>query len=307
LPPPLDLAKGRLLRAYDFKGIGGIFLDPVSERLHVVDGVNDDVTPRRFLVRRFRLDGAFEAAVSLSRPDEKAPDGVDGFVFGQFPTPYFLHREDERLTLRRIFTATIVDVALTEFPGAVIPRVGLAALGVDGRVLTLAALRYDPEEKDAKTTNERDIVYFRAEPDNAPLVVHTLKDPLLPTRRLAVGPGGVTYLFGASREGRLVARRLDPSLELAEPDFGLTRMPDRVWVAPDGVLWLAYAGNGSEPARLARHAADGRKIDESPVLLESGARFVTIDGLAFPRAGGVLLAGTTLDAALKAGRGIYTF
>ncbi|MEB3328239.1 MAG: hypothetical protein VKQ33_03285 [Candidatus Sericytochromatia bacterium] len=300
-----SLATGSLLRRYDFKGLGGLHYDRAGDVLHVIDAVNDDVTPRRYLLRRFKRDGTFEVAVGLGLEDEQAPDAVDGYAFGAFGTPFYTYREDERLVLRRLYTATPRDAE--DFPSYRTARAGVAALRAEGTVLTMALLRLDAEEKAARTTNKRDIVYVQADPERDPLAVFQVPDPFVPTRRLALAPGGALYLLGATRGGTLGAKRLDATQQLTDVALGLTRMPDLVTFDAAGRLWLAYNSTGAEPATVAVHDPTGALLRSQPVTLADGARVYDVRGLVFDRAGVPLLAGSAIYADLRRVHGIFEF
>jgi hypothetical protein len=300
-----DLGAGALLRRYDFKGIGGLHYDRAGDALHVIDAVNDDVTPRRYMLRRFKRDGSFEVAVGLALEDEEAPDAVEGYAFGAFGTPFYTYREDERLVLRRLYTATPRDAV--DFPSYQTPRAGLAALRAEGTVLTLAAVRLDVDEKAAKTTNKRTITYTQADPERDPLAIFQLPDPFVPTRRMAIGPGGALYLLGATQGGALAAKRVDATQQLTDVPLGLTRMPDLVTFDPAGRLWLAYNSTGADPATVAVHAPDGTLVRSQPVVLADGARVYEVRGLDFDRAGTPLVGGSAIYPDLRTVHGIFEF
>jgi hypothetical protein len=299
------LADGKTLRRYDFKGIGGLYVDPSGGALHVLDAVNEDVTPRRYMLRRFKRDGTFEVAVGLGLEEEQAPDAVDGYAFGAFGTPFYTHRDDERLVLRRLYTATPRDAV--DFPGYQTPRAGLAALRAEGTVVTLATLRLDPEEKLAKTTNKRFITYVQADPEREPTAIFQVPDPLVPTRRMALGPGGALYLLGTTASGSLGCKRLEPTQQLSDVALGLTRMPDLVTVDPAGRLWLVYNSTGAEPATVAVHEPGGALLRSQPVTLADGGRVFEVRGLAFDRAGVPLVGGRAMYSDLSTVHGIFEF
>ncbi|MEB3220814.1 MAG: hypothetical protein VKS61_01930 [Candidatus Sericytochromatia bacterium] len=300
-----SLAAGSLLRRYDFKGIGGLHYDRAGDTLHVIDAVNDDITPRRYLLRRFKRDGSFEVAVGLALEGEKAPDAVEGLAFGAFGQPLYTYREDERLVLRRLYTATPRDAE--DFPSYRTARAGLAALRVEGTVVTLGALRLDVEEKTAKTTKKRDIVYVQADPERDPTAIFQVPDPFGPTHRMAIGPGGVMYLMGATPDGQLGVKRLDASQQLRDVALPLTRLPDVVTFDEAGRLWLAYNSDGTEPATIAVHEASGALVRSQPVTLADGGRVYDVRGLAFDRSGTPLLGGSAIYEGSRTVHGIFEF
>jgi hypothetical protein len=301
----MALGAGQILRRYAFKGLGGLHVDPASNGLYILDAASDDVTPRRFVLRRFQRDGTFEVAVALGLEGEKAPDAVDGMAFGAYGTPFYLYRDDERLVLRRLYTATPRDVA--GFPSYLTPRAGLAALGGQGRVLTLGVLRLDPEEKTIKTRKKREVVFVQADPEGDPVAIFNVPDPFEPTVRMAVGPGGVLHLFGADQAGRLGCKRLGADQALTDLPLGLARMPDTVAFDPQGRLWLAYNSLGSEPASLDIHDGTGARLGRFPVRLDDGARVFQVAGLAFDRAGVPLVAGRAMYDDLRTVEGVFEF
>jgi hypothetical protein len=300
-----DLTRGKLLRAYDFKGIGGLKVEPGTQELHVIDASSDDVTPRRYLLRRFERDGRFLAAVRLSVEDEKEPDAVDGYVFGAFGAPFYTYREAERFVLRRLYTATPRDAV--QFPGHAIERAGLAALGADGAVITLAALRLDPEEKTARTTRSRRISYTRAEPDRDPIAIFGLDDPFAPTVRMAMGPEGRLWLFGNTPDGRLGVKLLEANQALTDLPVALPKHPDRVAFDAKGRCWMAFGTTGDVPASVEVRAPGGELLGRQAVTLADGAKVFEIEGLAFDAVGTPLIAGRAIDRNLVVQRGIFEF
>jgi hypothetical protein len=183
----------------------------------------------------------------------------------------------------------------------------MAALRVDGTVVTLATLRLDPDEKAAKTTNMRFVTYVQGDPERDPGAVFQVADPFVPTRRMALGPDGRLYLFGATTGGQLGVKRLDAAQQLVDLPIALSRMPDLVTFDPAGRLWLAYNTTGSEPATVAVHDPSGALVGTLPVTLADGAKVFQVRGLAFDRAGIPLIGGSAITSDLRTVHGIFEF
>lgn len=298
------LANGKLLRTYDFQGIGGLHFDRGRNQIVVIDAQDDDETPRKYLMRRFERSGAFDAAIPLNMADEDPPEAVDGFAFDLAGVPVFTYRDEEEVSLRRLYTAT-VQIA-QRLPIVSFERAGLAAVGTDGDVITFGAVRYDPDALKGDT-RERTIQYARAEEDKDAEGLFRIPDPFEPTVRMAVGPGGVLYLMGPTKAGTLELKALTKDQQLTTLPVPLARIPDHLWVDPAGDLYLASESTGNEPARIRRIKPDGTLVGEVEVVLADGRKVFAIDGLTWDLQGKPLLAGTAIAADLRTQTGIFTF
>ncbi len=299
----LDLTKGKLLRKYDFNNIGGLHFDVGRNQIYVIDATDDDATDRRYLLRRFNRDGTFEAAVDLHKASEEAPEAVDGLAFDLAGVPAFTYLEDEDFSLRRLYTATVLDA--TRLPSTGLERAGLAALGADGDVFTLGVIRLDPDALEGDT-RDREILYIRAEEDEPPEANFRIRDPFEPTKHMALAPGGVLYLVGSTTT-TLGVKRLTKDQQLADLPIPLPRIPDHVWTDPAGNLLLVTESTGAEPAKLRRYAPSGEAAGETDLTLASGEKIFSVDGLTFDAENRVILAGSAIAADLQTTTGIFTF
>jgi hypothetical protein len=300
----LDLTRGKLLRTYDLKGVGGLYYDLGRDQIAVIDARDDDETPRHYLLRRFNRDGSFDVAIDLNRPDEEAPEAVDGFAFDLAGVPAFTYLEDETFSLRRLYTATVLDA--TRLPATTLERAGLSALGADGDVFTLGVIRLDPDAGKGDT-KVRDILYVRAEEDEAPEALFRIPDPFAPTTRMAMGPGGVLYLAGPTPAGSLAIKRLTKDQKLEDVPIPLPRIPEHMWMGPAGNLYLVTETTGNEPATVRAYTPSGQLVGESAVTLADGQKVYAVDGLTFDREGKPLLAGSAIAADLKITTGLFAF
>lgn len=300
-----DLTRGRMLRRYTFKGIGGLFYDLAQDQLHVIDAVNDDVTPRRYLVRRFSRDGTFDSAVRLNKEDEDAPDAVDGYAFDDAGVPIYTYREDETFIVRRLYTATVTDA--TTFPSNRLERAGVAAMAATGGIVTMGVMRLDPEEKDAKTTKVREILYVRTDLNGDSEALFRFVDPFEPTVRMAASLEGQLYLFGPRPDGVLGVKRVNKDETKVDLPIPLKAIPEHVWLDPQGNLLLADQTTGKEAVTIRRFSPTGELLSQTPVTLADGQKLYDLDGLTFDVKGHPIVAGTAIDADLKETAGLFVF
>ena len=62
----------------------------------MVDAVNDDQTPRRYLVRKFSQNGTFQASYKLAPTGKLDPRVVDGMAFDRRGTPFFTYSDFDK-------------------------------------------------------------------------------------------------------------------------------------------------------------------------------------------------------------------
>lgn len=278
-PKPSARVSVRLLREYDFKGVVAMAVDPYQRQIHVVDGLDGSAVAARYGLKRFSRDGRFLAGVDLHREGERAPDAVNGYVVDRSGLPHFLYQDDEAITLRRLYTATVLD--RTDFPVYQVPRAGLAALRADGDVLTLGALSLDPEEKALKTRNKREIWLAQAEPGETPLTLVKVEDPFTVVTRMAAGPGGTLYVAGALPGGKKEVQRLDAGGQWTALPGTEGQSPDRMVVSPGGTLWCFYFSTGNAAARWVQYGADGLATAEGELKTPDGEPVLRLSSVAF--------------------------
>ena len=301
-----DLTAGKVLRKYDFQGLAGLHYDFSRDQLWVVDAVNDKLTPPRYLARRFGRDGTFDATIDLNKVGEQAPEAVDGFAFDLSGVPAFTFRDrNDRFNLRRIYTATVEDA--TRLPSSSVERGGIAALAADGNVFTLGTLSLDPDVVSEFDTKDREILYSRGAEELDPEAIFRIKDPLAPTSRMAMAPGGELYLFGPVPGGALGVKRLDKTQALVDLPISLARIPDRVWIAPNGDLLLSEDSTGSTPAKIRQFTSAGTLVGETEVRLADGQMVFRVSGLTFDARGKVVIAGIAIAPDLVTTTGLFSY
>gem|GEM_PF-4601040 len=304
-PSAWTLSTAKRLGRYDFEGIGGVHYAPALDELFVIDGVNSDRTPRRYLLRRFTRAGVFRSVTALQREGEKAPDQVEGVAFDLRGTLFYTWVEDEALKLNKLFTAAIVSA--DRLPVTAAPRVGFATLGAQGDVVTLGMLKYDIEEKTRKTTNKRRVAYVRGEEDETPEAIFDIDDPFAPTRALRVGPDGDLYVMGLKAGGGAGFGLLGKDQQWREVSISVPGFPDRFWVGPNGDWYLAQDGTGATAARLRRFSKQGLPLGETSLQVSEGNTVLRVLGLCFDVAGVPIMALETLGRAGQTDQGLYVF
>ena len=310
-PAAFDLSRGKLLRRYDFQGATGLHYDFSRDQFWVIDGEDEDSSPRRYLARRFSRDGTFDAAIDLHKDREQAPEAVTGFAFDLSGVPAFTYQFDDPnslrkpFSLRRLYTATVEDA--TRLPNAALERAGVAALAAQDNVFSLGVLRLDPEVTDEFDTDDRQILYMRAEEDQDPEAIFRVPDPLQPTSRMAMSPDGMLYLFGGIPGEGVKAKRLDKTQAIVDLPIPLSRMPDDVWIAPNGDVLMVDETTGNVPARIRRYSPAGALVGESEVRLADGQVIFDVNGLAFDSQNRVTIVGSAIAPDLRTTTGLFTF
>lgn len=300
-----DLTRGKMLRKYDFQGIGGLYYDFSQDQLWVIDDVDKDETQRGFVARRFLRDGTFDSTVELHRESEKAPEAVDGMAFDLVGVPAFTYEFDDAFSLRRLYTATVEEAK--DLPSATLERAGIAALASQANIFSLGVIRLDPDVTYDYDTADREILYIRAEEEQDPEAIFRVPDPFEPTSRMAMSPDGVLYLFGGTPGGGLGVKRLDKTQALVDLPIPLSRMPDHVWTAPNGDVLLGEETTGNTPARIRRFSPTGAPVGETELRLADGRVVFDLAGLAFDGRGHVVIAGTAIASDLTTATGLFEF
>lgn len=304
-PKPAARVAVRLVREYDFKGVVALAVDPFQRQIHVVDGLDGSAVAARYGLKRFSQDGRFLASVDLHRSGERAPDAVNGYVIDRAGLPHFLYQDDEAVTLRRLYTATVLD--RTDFPVYQVPRAGLATLRADGDVLTLGALSLDPDEKALKTRNKREIWLAQAEPGEQPLALVKVADPFTVVTQMAAGPGGTLYVAGALPGGRKLVQRLDASSQWTPLAGTEGQAPDRMVVSPGGAVWCFFFSTGNAAARWVRYGADGRSTGEGELKTAEGETLLRLSGVAFETETRLVAAGLLQQSGARTLTGLFEF
>lgn len=310
-PAAFDMTDGKLLRKYDFQGATGIHYDFSRDQFWIIDGEDEESSPRRYLARRFSWNGAFDAAIDLHKVGEQAPEAVSGFAFDLSGVPAFTYQVDDNrsvhrpFSLRRLYTATVTDAE--RLPSTALERSGLATLAAQENTFSLGVVRFDPDVSDEFDTRKREILYVRAEEEQDPEAIFRIPDPMEPTSRMAMSPDGMLYLFGGIPGAGLKVKRLDETQAIVDLPIPLSRMPDEVWLAPNGDLLLLDETTGNAPARIRRFSPAGTLVAETEVRLADGQVVFDVNGLAFDSRNRITIVGSAIARDLAITTGLFTF
>jgi hypothetical protein len=309
-PAGLSWQNGSFIRAYDFKGPAGIYYEYSANVLYVVDGIDDNVNPRRDWAREFGLGGNFLGNYHLGPKGAIDPDKVDAMAFDLRGFPFYTYYNNYEYAqipqkgvnywnIYELITASVVTPTNLPLHGA--PRVATSALSSQGNVFTLGSvlLDYDP----AITT--RRLNYVRAEEDQQAEAIFSIADPLSPTNSMTVSQDGVLYLAGPASSGGLKIRSVDKSQKQAE-FASLKTLPQGMWVDKDGDLYVEY-DQTSAPAILDKYRPDGTLIGKVLAKLPDGSYLNHLAGLTFDHQGRRIVVGTGVDSVNHPISGIYSF
>lgn len=310
--PALLWSNGKELRPYDFKGLGGVYYEEAQNQLYVIDGVDDNVTPRRYLVREFNIDGTFIGAFHLAPTGKDDPDHVDGMAFDRRGLPFYIYRDDDGFQkssgtnlpsfwgVYELITASVVEPS--GLPFHPLTRAGVGTLASDGDTFTLGYLALDPDR--AVTTHK--VAYSRAEENQQPEALFNIDDPFAPTTLMAASTDGQLYFAGPlPNSGGFRIKRLDAQQHQA--DFAtLDSLPQGMWCDAQGDVYVAF-DETSKPAVVRKYKPDGTLIGQTDVKLADGSYLVHISGLTIDEQGHRIVTGNGLDANNKSIQGLFTF
>lgn len=310
-PAGFSWTDGELWKAFDFKGVGGLYRNPLVNQILVVDAEREDTTTDRYVLRKFQADGSYVSAVSLAPEGAEAPDAVDDMAFDASGTPLYAYRDDGAFSLRKLLTATVT--LADRYPVHSVEWAGPVALRAEGELLSVAVLRLDPEKREEALRNGvtpgmtgGSIYFSRAEEDEAADPLFQVPDPFFPTRSMAFGRGGDLYLVGQTSAGGFGVKRLSADQRVTDVVAALPARPERIWVGPTGDLYMLHE-NGGLPSEIWRYTPDGRFVGDTELRLKTGAVLNQVEGLTFDSEGRALVAGVAFDAAGKRVTGIFRF
>jgi hypothetical protein len=302
---------GTLLKAYDFKGLAGIYYDGPEAAYYVVDAVNDDQTPRRYLVRKFSQSGVFQASYKLAPTGKLDPRMVDGMAFDRRGTPFFTYSDfdpdvykndnnDRTWYVLKLVTAAVLQA--DRLPSTNLARVGASTLASNGDLITMGILRLDP---DKNQPGNRKITYVQAEEDQPPVAIATFDDPFEPTTLMASSSTGTVYLTGPLKAGGFSIKRIAKDQQLT--DFAsVPELPKGIWAGPNGEVYTASA-SASKPAKVKKYAPDGTLLGETEALLSDGGYLLHVSGMAFDPTGKIVVTGDGFDAKKQTMSGIFVY
>jgi hypothetical protein len=302
---------GTLLKAYDFKGIAGIYYDGPEASYYVVDAVNDDQTPRRYLVRKFNQTGAFQASFKLAPTGKLDPRAVDGVAFDRRGIPFFTYSDfdkdvyrndstDRTWLLLKLVTAAVLPA--DRLPSNSLPRAGVSTLASSGDLFTLGVLRLDP---DKDVTGNRKVSYVQGEEDQSPVAIASFDDPFEPTTLMASSPTGTVYLTGPLKAGGFSIKKIGTDQKLV--DFAsVTELPKGMWAGPNGEVYTASTTT-SKAATVRKYSPDGALLGETEARLADGGYLLHVAGMTFDPAGHPVVTGDGFDVNKQSMSGIFVF
>lgn len=304
-------APGKLLKAYDFKGVAGIYYALAETAFYVIDAVTSDQTPRRYLVRKFNQDGTFQAAYKLAPAGKLDPRAVDGMAFDRRGIPFYTYNDfdpdvyrqennDRTWSLRKLITATVLPA--DRLPSNALSRAGVSTLTADGDVFTLGVLRLDP---DKAVTGNRKLTYVRAEEDQQPQAITSFDDPFEPTTLMTSSPTGTIFASGPLKAGGFGIKKVGVDQQLA--DFAtVDALPKGMWAGAKGELYTSTETT-SKAAKVRKYSPDGKLLGETEVTLADGSYLLRVAGLTFDLTGRAIVTGSGFDAQKQPMSGIFVF
>lgn len=308
-PTGLGLGEGEALKPYGFNWIDGIYRDEARDQLYVVDAQNKTDTPRRYLVRKFQMDGTFISTISLTPEGGEVPDAIDGIAFDQRGIQFFNYREDETFRLMKLITAAVVPVNQTDHPLSFLDRAGPSALAPDDAEMLVAAVnltRDGEAEREQEEVKGGQLTVGRAEEGEAPTLLFNIPDPLEPTVRMAFSPEGDLFLAGPNKQGQQALVRVKQDRSVATVATGFPAVPDRLVFAPSGDVVLAFDSTTSAAA-LRLVGPNGEAKGEASLTLKDNGYLTTVQGVTFDAEGRMIVAGRGFNGARETVSGLFRF
>jgi hypothetical protein len=276
--------------------------EPGRGRLSAAEVIDPSALIKRYRMRTIDVTGAQFGANELVPAGGEAPTSVDAITFDQSTNPVLAYRNKEVFQLYKVAGTTIAP--MTGFPLNAAKRAGPVVMRNDVDVLSVAALILDPDG-DQPTGGQ--IALAQAKEGELAKALIQIPDPFYPTTRLAFQADGSLLIAGAVREGGWGLKRLKADRSLTDVVIAGPPLPDGMWAAPNGDIYLTVAQGLAQPTKVWRFGPSGDARGETEVRLKNGGYVQRVTGIAFDMAGKPYVSGSGYNGANRVTSGIFTF